>query len=210
MNPSSWAALSGLALRFPVATVSQLARFLDMEPRAVQDVMKALAAEGRVVRRRALVNPPQPLGIKVADFPRPYGERPSRPNFGKLSTLLHSREPEPAEELTIIWATTKAAAMFGGASPDIDLAQLAHDLQGIEIFLSVYCSGGALRRLARGVDESPTWLGEHVLRARVLSIGKYIPDAAHVATEGGVRKIVRAFEIRPIQRRTARTDLERV
>jgi hypothetical protein len=185
MNPVSLLTLTGSALRCPAFSTPQLARFTAQSPRATEDRLYPLVVEGLLVRRKVLVNPPIPLEESITEFPWPEGFGSSRPNFGKLSTFLRTRKSLPARQLTVVWATRKTADIFGGAVPEINPAQLAHCLRVTEIFLNV---------ARKECHRSSHWLGEHVLAARGLSVGSYVPDAAFVERRSGALRIVRAFE----------------
>jgi hypothetical protein len=123
-----------------------------------------------------LVNAPKPLPAPVARFEFEPGPECVIPDFEALSRRLKARQPDPVEELFVVYANRRTADLTGGVAARIKPLQCLHDLQTTEALI------------AHGVP--PGWRSEDFLARDGLSIGEFLPDAALV--EGG--RIVRAFE----------------
>jgi hypothetical protein len=166
------AGLRFLGLAAKVATEAQLYRATGIGRAGA----KSLARTGLIERRRVLVNPPQPLPAPVATFEFEPGRECVVPDFEGLSRRLKGRQPDPLEELFVVFANRRSAELTGGVAARIKPLQLLHDLLTTEALI------------AHGVPLG--WRSEDFLARDGLAIGEFLPDAALV--EGG--RIVRAFE----------------
>jgi hypothetical protein len=138
-----------------------------------KSVIKRLLQFNYVGRMRVLAVPPLPIDGPLFEC-LPGGKKP---DFAPLAHAVSRRAMREATEVTIYFATSKAARAFAGHSPCLSrVGQLGHDLAVTECLIAL--------RHARPV-EAARWVSEALfIRRHRRAMGRFIPDAAIGAAAG--------------------------
>lgn len=117
-----------------------------------KSVIKKMSDEGWLKLQQAVSRP-------VTALERPlvvWSPGATQANFTRLSRRLHTRASEPAEIISVVFATEKANRIFGvGKLATVKLTQMTHDLHVTEIYLNYRRRGLAERWI--GEDRFPGW-----------------------------------------------------
>lgn len=158
-----------------VATESQLARKLNVEPRQLRSQLRTLRKRRLVAYRTTTIADFQLTGPLTASEPG------TRTDFGALAWILEQRWREaPRCPARVVWATRLATRIVGGVSGQLrQPLQVQHDLGVTEILVG------------RSQEPSTQWLGEDAYRAFWSPSRKdKVPDAVIIGTDEEVCRVI--------------------
>ena len=173
MRPHEEQILRALANDVRVLSLQQVARTWWTDTRWGRSRAKAAMTEleslGWLQIHRSLARPIDEMQEPLMS----WSPRDDRPDFWRLSRVLHKRSMQDASMTTFVFASPKSIVLFGrGRAPSVKLTHMTHDLHVAEVYLT-YRRTGLSSRHWISEDRLPS---DWPLRER--------PDAALVNDDG--------------------------